>query len=174
MLDLSKLDAEFDAIAELIASEPEIDLKNPTTSARLAARFTGLPIVVTICDEDANGTYWQSGLGPWIEARGHVEDIMLPYTIWHEVGHHRGGIANTSQPYICQEYVADFYACGFFERYLPEKFDAVDFEAKNRMRLICESWHAADLVCHPVPKEVAQWCGWEFGCPLEHLNGGRS
>ncbi len=161
--------AEFQpgAIMRLLESHGAyIDkLSDPAFSARIAAQLTGLPVVVVCEDVDASGVYHRNRL---IEVSGRRDDIMLIYAIWHEVGHHFDPWAGTTAPIIEQEFAANLYACDFFLMFLPQHHDYVQEQARALMRRICDHWHLADLIVHPVGDDVAAWCGWKPVPPRLH------
>jgi hypothetical protein len=152
------------AAAELIGPNPTWIA---TFAARVAARLTGLPVVLVIVDEPATGLYAPRShrQEPWIEVRGRYDDPLCIYTVWHEVGHAFTRPNWTSERNIWLEFHADQWAVSFYMSLIPDQAAWARRVAEDHLRGICDVYHAAGpdewTGAPAVLEEVALWCGWE-------------
>ena len=166
----SPADQGYDKLA--IALGGSLAGKGPTELARSITMVLGMPVFV---EYSADPQEYPSGTSygepyPYIEVRGGKDHHMLPFVLLHEMAHALLHPHWTSVPAIHKEYQADRWALQVYKGLGADGYHAAETDVKLRMQGICQEWWEADISVHPVPEDLAAWCGWEFP-PLRECTG---
>lgn len=136
---------------------------DPTVLGRAIVAVLGQPVFVEYTEDQQQ---YPCGLSygrphPFIEVKGGRHHYMLPFVMLHEMAHALLHPVFTTAPALHKEYQADLWALNAHKGLFMPKHEEVEADAKLRMRNICQEWWEADLLVHPVPDVIAEWCGWE-------------